>query len=934
MDKSVEKDGRKITIGILAHVDAGKTTLSEQLLLYGGAIRKAGRVDHGDSFLDDNEMERSRGITIYSKEARLALCGRDVILLDTPGHIDFSAEMERALSVMDYAILLISAADGVTAHTQTLWELLRLYGIPVFIFVNKMDRFQGLSAGKDSNLYDKEKKDGILGELTDKLSGDVIDFSVPVKDRGRDFAESLAVLDEELLERFIALDTGNGGDGSDPLEYEDLFGPGRIADLIYTRKLFPCFFGSALKGDGLEEFIAQMVSYLIPGSFPAGFGARIYKISHDPQGQRLVHIRMTGGSLAVRDEVTYPDDTTEKVTQIRLYSGSGYTTAGEVHAGDTCVLCGLTRGSAGDGLGFEKAGAASRMTPVLSYRVKGPDGVHITTLYEKLHILEEESPELSLSLDEDRDDIYVLLMGQVQSEILKSEMERRFGIPIELDEGRVVYRETITSKVEGVGHFEPLRHYAEVHLLLEPGKRGSGMVYSERLSSDLLATNWKRLILQHLNEKQHRGVLTGSPVTDIKVTLVAGRAHPKHTEGGDFRQATYRAVRQGLMQADSILLEPWYSLQITIPSENVGRVLTDLEKYNGSGEVKLIDGDTAVITGRAPVSTIRNYAGELAGFTSSRGRVDMRFDGYDLCHNAEEVIENRGYDPERDVRNRSDSVFCIHGAGQSVSWDEVFSHMHLPQVLKERQDDGYGDPVSAENLMRREAAKKKAAGEDELREIFEKTYRTSWDKKRESGNTVADFGEANGRMKIKDSSGESRKRKAESAREKLLLVDGYNVIHADSALSELAGENFDAARGRLLDMLSDFHGSRDGRLIVVFDAYKVPDGKLHEEKYHNIEVVYTKQAQTADMYIEKTVGLLGSKYMITVATSDGLEQIVTRGQGAMLISSRELLGMIAGQRKSIVSEYASSPVARINPVVIPNLSDPASVQGDDLTREI
>ena len=944
-----------ITIGILAHVDAGKTTLSEQMLLLGGAIRKAGRVDHGDSFLDNNEMERNRGITIYSKEARLDLCGSEVILLDTPGHVDFSAEMERSLSVMDFCILLISAPDGVTAYTRTLWELLKIHGIPVFIFVNKMDRYElkdGNASDDETVKYDPEVKEGLLMELTKKLSPDIVDFSRPENERGREFAESLAMLDEGLLELFLEADEGGNEDKSETNKklYTDIINAkDKITHLIYERKLFPCFFGSALKCQCIKQFIEEMTGYLSSPRFPEDFGARIYKISHDDQGQRLLHVRITGGSLCVRDEVTLKryenmagsskagQDSdqgsdlsgviTEKITQIRIYSGPSFKTVQSVEAGQTCVLCGLTGGAAGDGMGYEQTESTFRMQPVLSFRVRGPEGVHITTLYEKLHIIEEESPELSLSYDEDRGDIYAQLMGQVQSEILKSEMERRFGMKIELDEGEVVYRETIAGKVEGVGHFEPLRHYAEVHLILEPGKRGSGLVFAEKLSSDLLATNWKRLILQHLSEKQHRGVLTGSPITDMKITLVAGRAHPKHTEGGDFRQATYRAVRQGLMQAESILLEPWYDLQITVPSANVGRVLTDLEKYHGSGEVVSIGSDTAVINGRAPVATIRNYAGELAGFTASQGKADMRFAGFDVCHNTEEVIQKRGYDPERDTRNRADSVFCSHGAGYTVPWDEVFLHMHLPAVLKNGSFTGYDEESMIENAMRREASKGKAAGEDELKAIFEQTYKTSWHGRRDisgedtqvNGRRVQSFGRTDNKNGESSSWKSEAKRKPEPYREPLLLVDGYNVIHADEELSRLSADNFDAARGKLLDILSDFQGAREGRLIVVFDAYKVKDGREHEEKYHNIEVVYTKQAQTADMYIEKTVGLLGGKYKITVATSDGLEQVIARGRGALLISSRELLRLIKEQREGLVKDYVVPSAGGINPVRIPDM---------------
>ncbi|MBR4760292.1 MAG: NYN domain-containing protein [Lachnospiraceae bacterium] len=951
----------KITIGILAHVDAGKTTLSEQLLFRSGVLRNMGRVDHGDSFLDTDQLEKSRGITIYSKQANFHLGDHDLILLDTPGHVDFSAEMERALSVLDYAILLVSAADGVNPHTETLWRLLSHHQIPVFIFVNKIDQF----TDPDGRM-DEDKKNELLSSMQKKLSADILDFSISPEERGDNFYETLAMQDESLLDRFLSRDLIN----------EKYATTGDIEGLIISRKIFPCFFGSALKGDGVEEFVNELPLYLKEKEFPKTFGARVFRISRDSQGQRQVHVRITGGILKVRDEISagggtadHSEDVIEedsedrsqdsvndesenekaadkiktsdiksessqsqKVSQIRIYSGGKFETTGEVRAGDVAVLLGLADIRPGDGLGFEENITDREMVPVLGYRVRSKEQMPDAALLEKLRLMEEESPELSVEYEEEKKEIRICVMGSVQTEVLISRMRSRFDIDIELDEGEVVYLETIEDVVEGVGHFEPLRHYAEVHLLLEPGERGSGLVFRSKVSSDVLATNWKRLIMQHLSEKKHRGVLTCAPITDMKITLVAGKAHTKHTEGGDFRQATYRAVRQGLMQAKSILLEPYFRLRISVPTSLVGRVLTEVEALSGSAQVTVMEQDVTLITGRAPVSTSRNFAAQLAAFSGGRGRIEMQFDGYDICHNAEEVIAAKGYEPERDLRNKADSVFCSHGSGVTIPWNEVPLHMHLPFVLKKGKDgnadlqmnnnESYGNGAgNSKNKNKASGAASFYAGEDELKAIFESTYKTSWhgrkDTEQESeergrgwngratggaserGRRNAETDRGTDQQTEQQKTGGAAKKPAVHPKEELLLVDGYNVIFASSELSALARDNYDAARGKLMDMLSDFQGTRSGPLWVVFDAYKVKGGVEHVEDFLNIKVVYTKENQTADMFIEKTVHEMRKQYDITVATSDGLEQVVSRGQGARMISSRELLRLMEETKENL-----------------------------------
>ena len=894
----------KITIGIMAHVDAGKTTLSEQFLFRANVIRKAGRVDHGDTFLDGDEMERNRGITIFSKEAELTLGDHRLVLLDTPGHVDFSAEAERCLSVMDYCILLISAPEGIKSHTLVLWKLLADAGIPTFLFVNKIDQF--------AEAVRPSKKSELLEQIRKQLSGEAVDFSALPTERGRDFWEEIAMCDESVMERFLEAESlwEERTEGKEEAAFfaEQMKGC-NFGRLIRERALFPVFFGSALKELGLDEFFEQLAANIESRSFPDQFGARIFKISRDGQGQRMLHVRITGGSLGVREEIAFWDKEgeekrKEKVNQLRILSGGGFTPVDRAEAGDVVAILGPTLGSAGEGLGFEKEGSAPSMVPVLGYQVTAGPEVPQPLLLEKLRVIEEENPELSVQYEEEKKQILIRLMGRVQTEILKNQMEQRFGISIELDEGQVLYRETIEDTVEGVGHFEPLRHYAEVHLLLEPLERGKGIELKSKVSTDLLATNWQRLILQHLSEKQHRGVLTGSPITDMRITVIAGKAHPKHTEGGDFRQATYRAVRQGLMQAKSLLLEPYYQMQIMVPTPLIGRVLSELDQRAGSGRAESIGEETSLIIAKAPVATVRNFAADLAAFSGGRGRLQMQFAGYETCHNPEEVMESRGYDPERDIRNRADSVFVSHGSSLIVPWDEVFEHMDLELVTKQKKESVYTPFAEAAGGM------SKSAGEDELREIFEKTFKTSWEGRREEVKQL----NARTVSAPKPDPYDGFQQSTKQQQEEVLLIDGYNLLFAHEELSKLAKDNMDAARGRLLDLLSDYQGTGTGKMIVVFDAYKTEGGRIHKQDHHNLEVVFTKEQQTADMYIEKTVHELGKKARVSVVTSDGLEQIVAGAKGALLFSSREFLRQMEEQKQRIRDEYLSRPSGNINPI--------------------
>ena len=864
-----KKPSDHICIGLLAHVDAGKTTLSESMLYLSGRIRQQGRVDHGNAYLDTYELERERGITIFSKQAELVSGELQITLLDTPGHVDFSAEMERTLRVLDYAILVINGADGVQGHTETLWKLLKQYRIPVFLFVNKMDQ-NGTDAKK------------LLKELRAKLSGSCIRFGEA--EDSEEFLENVAMAEEQVLESYLEHGT---------IDREE------ISRLIGERKLFPCYFGSALKNAGVEELLGGLERYTEEKTYPDVFGAKVYKIARDPQGNRLTYLKVTGGVLKVRDLIRY-QDVEEKVSQIRIYSGEKYDAVQEVRAGRVCAVTGLTKTYPGEGLGAELPSEGPVLTPVLNYQLILPEGCDTHGMLLKLRQLEEEDPELHIVWNEELGEIHAQLMGEVQTEILQSMIRERFQTEVTFGPGNIVYKETIKCSVEGVGHFEPLRHYAEVHLLLEPAEPGSGLVFAADCSEDVLDRNWQRLILTHLAEKEHRGVLTGSAITDMKITLVAGRAHLKHTEGGDFRQATYRAVRQGLKSTESVLLEPYYEFRMEIPAEFVGRALTDIQRMAGEFQTPDTEGDFAVITGSAPVSEMRDYQLEVTSYTKGRGRLFCTLKGYARCHNAEEVIEQIGYDSEGDLDNPTGSVFCAHGAGFHVSWDQVPDHMHLeyvwtPEAEKEKSTieakKGQGSVQSGRVLS---SFSRSVEEDKELEEIFLRTYG-----KIERKRPIAE--------RRVESPEERQKRIRKEQMEEYLLVDGYNVIFAWEDLKELAKVNIEGARNKLMDVLCNYQGFKKCNLILVFDAYKVQGQELGVQKYHNIYVVYTKEAETADQYIEKVVHEIGRKYHVTVATSDNVEQVVTLGQGGKLLSARELRTEVEEVQRQIREEYLNRP---------------------------
>ena len=867
---SENKPEKQITMGILAHVDAGKTTLSEGILYTCKAIRKLGRVDHQDAFLDTNTLERNRGITIFSKQAECTLGEFGMTFLDTPGHVDFSAEMERTLQILDYAILVISGADGVQGHTETLWRLLSRYQIPVFLFINKMDQ-----PGTD--------REALLAEVKEKLDANCVEFSADQTDE--EWKEQVAVCDEQVMEAY--------------LEGEEISRE-QIRQMIRERKLFPCYFGSALKMTGVEEFLDDLKLRIRETSYPETFGAKIYKITRDNQGERLTHMKITGGTLKVKSVLSNgrPGETgegiwQEKVNQIRIYSGEKYTMVSEVKAGTVCAVTGLTATYPGQGLGSEQASDMPVLEPVLSYRIGLPTEVNVHQALLQLRQLEEEEPLLHIVWNETLGEIYAQVMGEVQIEILKSLIKERFGMAVTFDEGNIVYKETILEPVEGVGHFEPLRHYAEVHLLLEPGETGSGLIFAADCSEDVLDRNWQRLILTHLEEREHKGVLIGAPITDMKITLLTGRAHIKHTEGGDFRQATYRAVRQGLRKAKSQLLEPYYEFRLEVPSEQVGRSMTDIQKMLGEFDPPKTEGEMTVLTGSAPVVTMRDYQKEVISYTSGRGRLSCTLKGYYPCHNQEEVVEAVGYDPEADLENPTGSVFCAHGAGFVVNWDQVEDYMHVESGWNAPagQETKPEKPVTAKNW--KEENEKYLATEKELEEIFERTYGPirklgeeppagrsvkGWKKSRR--DPLEGYGK---------SSSDYKQKKTPDGEKEYLLVDGYNIIFAWEDLKELAAVNIDGARERLMDILCNYQGFKKSTLILVFDAYKVKGNPGSVETYHNIHVVYTKEAETADQYIEKTVQEIGRKYRVTVATSDQLEQVIILGQGGQRMSARELL---------------------------------------------
>ena len=857
---------KQLAIGILAHVDSGKTTLSEALLYQAGAIRKIGRVDHKDAFLDTHSLEKERGITIFSKQAILPLPGGNVTLLDTPGHVDFSAEMERTLQVLDYAILVISGTDGVQSHTETLWKLLERYDIPTFLFVNKMDL-----AG-----YGKSQ---VLAQLQKRLSAGCIDFSA-------DWAEDAAVCEEALMEEF--LDSGSISDKS-------------VQKAVFRRKIFPCLFGSALKNEGVSEFLALLDRFTAEPYRPDAFGAKVFKISQDEQGARLTHLKITGGKLKVKTLLSAGEEESrweEKVNQIRLYSGAKYNTAEEVTAGAVCAVTGLSHTYPGQGLGAEAESDSPVLQPVLNYQVLLPEGTDVLTALQKLRRLEEEEPQLQVVWNEALQQIHVQLMGEVQLQILKSILSERFDLEVSFGQGAILYRETITAPVEGMGHFEPLRHYAEVHLLLEPLPRGAGLQFDSAVHVDDLALNWQRLILTHLYEKTHLGVLTGSPITDMKITLIDGRAHLKHTEGGDFRQATYRAVRHGLRCAESQLLEPWYEFTLQVPQQNVGRAMSDLQRMQADFAPPETDEETATLTGTVPVAAIRDYQTQVISYTGGRGRLSCTPIGYRACHNADEVIAQMAYDCDADLENTADSVFCSHGAGHTVRWDEAAEHMHLEagkwkeKIIHPEEEESTTQPESVYD--------RRAAGADyyavmaqdkELMAIFERTY----------GPVDRDPRLAFESVKKRRPAEKTSVRRVTPRYEgpDYLLVDGYNIIFAWDELAELAKDNIDAARNQLINILCNYQGFCRCELILVFDAYKVKGNPGTVEKVHNIHVVYTQEAETADMYIEKVTHQLMKKHRVRVATSDALEQMIILGHGALRLSAAAFKAEVDGVVRSI-----------------------------------
>ena len=887
-NNSENKPDRYINIGIVAHVDAGKTTLSESMLYHAGAIRKLGRVDHKDAFLDTDQMERERGITIFSKQAVFRWKNRTITLLDTPGHVDFSAEMERVLQVLDCAVLVVSGADGVQGHTQTLWKLLKRYHIPTFLFVNKMDQ-EGTDGEK------------LLKELRKRFGENVVPFVdimtesdcpggkvyLHTKESAvEEVLEELAVCEDDMMEEYLE-------EGRISLD--------KVQKAVADRQVFPCYFGSALHSQGVEELLDGLDLYIKDKTYPAEFGAKVYKIARDNQGNRLTYLKVTGGRLKVKDVV---EGLNEKINQIRIYSGEKFEAVQEVEAGRVCAVTGLENTRPGQGIGAEEESDLPVLEPVLTYQILLPDDGDVHKMLLNLKILEEEEPELHIVWEEQTSEIHVQLMGDVQIEILQRMIKERFGVLVEFGEGSIVYKETITAPVEGVGHFEPLRHYAEVHLRLEPGERGSGMQFAAECSEDILDRNWQRLVLTHLEEKEHKGVLTGSPITDMKITLTSGRAPQKHTEGGDFRQATYRAVRQGLKKADSILLEPYYEFRMELPSENVGRAMTDIQNMSGKFGTPMIEEETTVLTGSAPVSLMRGYQKEFTAYTGGRGRMAVSLKGYDICHNQEEVLAASTYDSEADLANPTGSVFCAHGAGFVVDWDEVEEYMHMEHTLESGNDDEM-------DVMEVTLPKRRHSSIELTREELDAIYvRTPDPKKNRSTGPVT--------VRVKEKTREpgsayqdpkwEARRRAKAGTEEYLLVDGYNIIFSWEELKELSERDIGAARGKLADILSNYQGFRKCTLILVYDAYKVEGNPGEVMKYHNIYIVYTKEAETADQYIEKTVRRIAKNADVTVATSDGLEQVIIMGQGAHRMSAPGLKEEVELALKELRGEHLGRQV--------------------------
>ena len=859
---------KHICIGILAHVDSGKTTLSEGLLYASGALRKLGRVDHGDAFLDTDALERERGITIFAKQAMLTVGEREFTLLDTPGHVDFSAEMERTLSVLDYAVLVISGSDGVQSHTRTLWRLLTRYEVPTFLFINKMDL-----AGTD--------KSALMERLTQTLSAECVDFSAPPQERD----EALALCDEAALESLL-----ERGSIDDSL----------ISEMIKSRKVFPCFFGSALKMGGVEDFLSALARFTVAPEYPSEFGAKVFKISRDAQGGRLTWLKVTGGALRVKAPLSYRaqnQDYQEKADQLRLYSGIKFRTLEKAGAGSVVAVTGLSHSYVGLGLGTEAEASAPLLQPVLTYQLVLPDGADAHSALTKLRELEEEDPMLRIVWDERYGQIHVQLMGKIQLEILRRRILDRFGLAVTFGEGSIVYRETIASPVLGMGHFEPLRHYAEVQLLIEPLPRGTGIQLASNLATDALDLNWQRLIFTHLLEREHAGVLTGSALTDVRFTLVAGRAHLKHTEGGDFRQATYRAVRQGLMQAESLLLEPYYDFRLEVPAECVGRAMTDLQNMGGTVDSPQSVGENTVLTGYAPVRTLRDYFTDVAAYTRGRGQLSCAVRGYETCQNQDEIVALLGYDAERDTDNPASSVFCDHGGSITIPWNEVAQHVHCDSGIHFDKEET--EEKSAPPPRHGVGAGSAYAADKELQEIFERTYgkvarRAFEPAKKPARTSLADHYDVT----------------IHSEDTEYLLVDGYNIIFAWDELQRLAAQDIAAARGALIDILANYQGFRKCRVIVVFDAYKVKGNPGSVQTVHGIKVVYTKEAETADTYIERATYELRRERRVRVATSDGPEQVIILGHGALRVSARAFHAEVEaaeGQISAVLQSLTNRP---------------------------
>ena len=838
---------KQIVTGILAHVDAGKTTLSEAMLYLSGTIRTHGRVDHRNSFLDTNEIEREKGITIFSKQALLTVGDTRVTLLDTPGHIDFSTETERTMSVLDCCILVISGTDGVENHTKTLWKLLERYNVPTFVFINKMD-------------ISEIDRNALLSDLQKNLHPNCVDM---------DDTDALVMCSEEIMNEYIKNDTVSVK---------------AVADAIENREVFPCFFGSALKMTGVDKLLSAIDTYTKMPPKKDGFGAKVFKITRDSDGTRLTHMKITGGTLSAKDKIkTDKEAMPEKVNTIRLYSGDKFSLVDKAVPGMVCAITGLEGTFSGMGLGFESNSKAPVLEPVLTYKLEILDDTDVHTALMKLRILEQEEPELHIIRNELLREIHLQLMGEVQVEVLERILLERFGMRVCFSEGAISYRETIANKVEGVGHFEPLRHYSEVHLILEPLKPGSGVVIKSDCSEDVLDRNWQRLILTHLKEKVHLGVLTGSPITDIKITLASGKAHKKHTEGGDFRQSTYRAVRHGLMRAKSVLLEPYYTFELSVPTENVGRAMTDLQNMGAEFSSPVFDNEMSRISGSAPMSEMRDYHRELVSYTSGKGRLFTSIKGYFPCHNADDVIESIGYDPQSDTENPCGSVFCSHGAGFNVSWDKVEEYMHLESALTEKKESS----VTTESIK---SYVNSVINDEELLRIFEMTY---------GPVKVKNYNAMEKRVKPSPERKPMKKAKINYDSTSYLLIDGYNIIFAWADLSEMAKNSLDLARETLINRLCNYRGFTNSDIILVFDAYRVKGGVGSVEHINNIDVVYTKEAETADAYIEKVTHHLAKNHRVRVATSDGLEQIIILGNGAVRVSATELLAEISDIEQKI-----------------------------------